>query len=74
MLKGGKSGPALIPGDPDNSLMVQRIESQACPPSKSLLKFFVRRPSSAEVKVLRDWITAKAPNGDLTPDVATTQA
>ncbi len=73
MLKGGKSGPALIPGDPDNSLMVQRIESQACPPSKSLLKFFVRRPSSAEVKVLRDWITAKAPNGDLTPDVATTQ-
>ena len=31
MLKGGKSGPALIPGDPDNSLMVQRIESQACP-------------------------------------------
>ena len=73
MLKGGKSGPALIPGDPDNSLMVQRIESQACPPSKSLLKFFVRRPSSAEVKLLRDWITAKAPNGDLTPDVATTQ-
>ena len=73
MLKGGKSGPALIPGDPDNSLMIRRIESQACPPSKSLLKFFVRRPSLAEVKLLRDWITAKAPDGDLTPDVATTQ-
>ncbi len=73
MLKGGKNGPALIPGDPDNSLMIQRIESQACPPSKSLLKFFVRRPSSAEVTLLRDWITAKAPNGNMTPDVATTQ-
>ena len=73
MLEGGKSGPAFIPGDPDNSLMIQRIESQACPPSKSLLKFFVRRPSSAEVKVLRDWIAAKAPEGNLKPDVATTQ-
>ena len=73
MLEGGKSGPALIPGDPDRSLMIQRIESQACPPSESLLKFFVRRPSSAEISLLRDWISAKAPKGDLQPDVATTR-
>ena len=45
MLRGGNSGPALVPGDPDKSLLIQRIESQACPPSESLLKFFVRRPS-----------------------------
>jgi hypothetical protein len=73
MLRGGKSGPALIPGDPDSSLMIQRIESQACPPSESLLKFFVRRPSSAEVTTLRNWITSKAPIGNVKPDVATTQ-
>lgn len=73
MLEGGESGPALIPGDPDNSLMIQRIESQACPPSESLLKFFVRRPSTTEIEQLRDWITAKAPSGDLKPDVATSQ-
>jgi hypothetical protein len=72
MLRGGKSGAALIPGDPDNSLMIQRIESQACPPSESLLKFFVRRPSAAEVTTLRDWITAKAPIGNVKPDVAST--
>ena len=72
MLRGGNSGPALVPGDPDKSLLIQRIESQACPPSESLLKFFVRRPSSAEVTLLRDWITAEAPAGDLKPDVATT--
>src|ERR1700704_1118 len=25
LLKGGKSGPAIVPGDPENSLMVQAI-------------------------------------------------
>ena len=72
MLRGGKSGPALVSGDPDSSLMIQRIETQACPPSESLLKFFVRRPSTAEVKTLRDWIAAGAPEGQVEPDVATT--
>ena len=72
MLRGGKSGPALVSGDPDSSLMIQRIETQACPPSESLLKFFVRRPSTAEVKTLRDWIAAGAPEGKVEPDVATT--
>src|SRR5690606_31741622 len=44
MLAGGKSGPALVPGDPDASLMIQRIETEACPPRDLLLKFFVKRP------------------------------
>src|SRR5438046_3181515 len=25
LLKGGKSGPALVPGDPDNSLLIQAV-------------------------------------------------
>ena len=25
LLKGGRSGPAIIPGDPDNSLLIQRL-------------------------------------------------
>lgn len=73
MRKGGKNGPAMIPGDPDASLMVQRIESEACPPRDLLLKFFVKRPPASEVKVLRDWIAAGAPTGDVLPDVATTE-
>ncbi len=74
MKKGGKSGPALIAGDPEGSLMIQRIESQACPPSELLLKFFVKRPPSSEVKVLRDWIAAGAREFEVQADVATSEA
>lgn len=73
MVKGGKSGPALIPGDPDASPMIQRIESEACPPSHLLLKFFVRRPTKSETDTLRDWIAEGAPESDAPPDVATRQ-
>ncbi|MEQ9410790.1 MAG: PSD1 and planctomycete cytochrome C domain-containing protein [Fuerstiella sp.] len=71
--KGGRRGPAFVPGDPDASLMIQRIETEACPPRELLLKFFVRRPPSAEVTQLRDWIAAGAPVVDVSPDVATTE-
>jgi len=73
MLKGGKSGPALVPGDPDASLLIERIESNACPPRELLLKFFVKRPPSSEVKKLRKWIKAGAPEVAIKPDVATTE-
>ena len=73
MLAGGKNGPAMLPGDPDSSLMIQRIESEACPPRELLLKFFVKRPSNSEVLVLRDWINAGAPEVDVVPDIATTE-
>lgn len=71
MLAGGSSGPALVPGDPDASLMIQRIESEACPPRAKLLKFFVRRPPKSEVEILRNWIAAGAPVADIQPDVST---
>ncbi len=74
MRAGGKSGPALVPGDPDASLMIQRVESNACPPRDLMLKFFVKRPPSAEVDVLRKWIAAGAPEIELMPDVATTDS
>lgn len=73
MRKGGKNGPAMIPGDPAASPMIQRIESEACPPRDLLLRFFVKRPPASEVKVLRDWIAAGAPEEDIHPDVATTE-
>jgi len=73
MLKGGKSGPAIVPGDPDASLMIERIASEACPPKELLLKFFVKRPPSSEVAILRQWIAAGAPERDVRPDVATTE-
>jgi hypothetical protein len=57
-LRGGRSGPAFVPGAPDDSLMIRRIESEACPPGDRLLKDFVRRPTSAELARLRGWISA----------------
>lgn len=69
--KGGDSGPALVSGDPGASLMIQRIESGACPPQALLLKAFVKRPPESEVQTLRDWIAAGAPVEDIAPDVAT---
>ena len=79
MLTGGQSGPAMVVGDANASLMIKRIETQQCPPSESLLKFFVRRPSETEVKTLRQWIdtgaklsTQPADKQGITPDLLVT--
>ncbi|MFZ9090892.1 MAG: DUF1549 domain-containing protein [Planctomycetaceae bacterium] len=58
LLKSSPNGPSVIPGNPSASPVIQRIESEACPPRDQLLKFFVRRPSASEVQKLRDWIAA----------------
>jgi hypothetical protein len=50
--------------------MMQRIQSEACPPQELLLTFFVQRPPAAEVEQLRKWIAAGAPVVDVQPDVA----
>jgi hypothetical protein len=60
-LRGGKSGPALIPGKPDQSLLMQKISSGQMPPPKLLFEYFVRPPTSPEVETLRKWIAADAP-------------
>src|SRR5579872_3121194 len=59
-LKGGKSGPALVPGKPEESLILQKILSGQMPPPKLLIEAFVRPPSSAEVEKLRKWIAGGA--------------
>ncbi len=74
MKRGGKNGPVMIPGDPDKSLVIQRIESEACPPRDMLLKEFVKRPPKSEVALLRRWIAAGAPEEDIVPDVANGEA
>ena len=54
ILSGGKSGPAMQLGDPENSLILQRLVAQEMPPRKRLIE--VR-----EVELLRQWIAAGAP-------------
>jgi mono/diheme cytochrome c family protein len=60
-MKGGKSGPALVPGKPEESLLMKKVLSGEMPPAKMLYEFAVRPPSSSEVEVLRHWIEAGAP-------------
>ncbi len=55
-LKGGASGPALVPGDPGGSLLVQRIERGEMPPPDMLFENHVKTPTDGEVALLRKWI------------------
>lgn len=73
MLKGGKNGPAIAPGSPEKSLLIQRIESGACPPEGTLLKYFVKRPTAEDTRILREWIAAGAPEKDIQPDAPSRQ-
>ncbi len=66
-MKGGKSGPAIIPGKPEESLLLKRIASGQMPPPKLLSEYFVRPPSDAEVDVLRKWIAGGAAGGPKQP-------
>ncbi|MEZ6041065.1 MAG: PSD1 and planctomycete cytochrome C domain-containing protein [Planctomycetaceae bacterium] len=73
MKAGGKSGPVLIAGDAGASRMMERIETEACPPRDQLLKYFVKRPSAGEVDTLRKWINEGAVEYDIQPDIATNE-
>ena len=52
-LKGGKTGPALVEGKPDESLLLDRVTSGDMPPGKKKL-------TAAETDTLRKWIAAGA--------------
>jgi mono/diheme cytochrome c family protein len=63
-MKGGDSGPAIVPGAPDKSLLVEAIHYQSLemPPERKL--------SDAEIVVLEKWVRTGAP--DPRTDPATT--
>lgn len=69
---GGKSGPAIVPGKPDESLLVRRIDAGEMPPHKTLAHYSVKPVADHELEMLRRWIAAGAPEVEITPDVATT--
>src|SRR4051794_36237479 len=50
VLKGGDSGPAVVPGKPGKSLLYERVHAGEMPPTKK------DRLSEAEVETLRRWI------------------
>jgi mono/diheme cytochrome c family protein len=70
ILKGGKSGPAIVPGEPDQSLLIQKIRSGDMPPKDRMLEVSVRPITEAETEKLAQWIAQRAPEGNLQPDRA----
>jgi hypothetical protein len=61
MIQGGDSGPALVAGDADASLILQRVESQDMPPG-------TLKVSPEKKAVLRAWIAAGAPTSRPEPE------
>jgi cytochrome c553 len=72
MLRGGESGPALVRGKPEDSLIVQRISAGEMPPAKKLVEACVKPVEKSELETLTKWIAAGAPVVDIRPDVAST--
>lgn len=72
MLVGGKSGPAIVPGKPEESLLLKKIHAGEMPPLERLVEVSVKPIEPTEVETLVQWIAAGAPEIVVAPDVATT--
>ncbi len=53
IIKGGRSGPAIVPGQPEESLLYQRVRAGEMPPGKTKL-------SADQVALIGRWIAAGA--------------
>ncbi|MBX9584569.1 MAG: PSD1 and planctomycete cytochrome C domain-containing protein [Gemmataceae bacterium] len=73
MLRGGKPGPATVPGRPAESRLIRKVAAGLMPPPTRLVEACVKPVEPAEPAVLTRWIAAGAPEVVITPDVATTQ-
>lgn len=73
MLKGGKSGPGIVIGKPDESLLIKKVKAGQMPPKHMLVDASVKPIEATEIDVLYRWIAAGAPEIEAKPDVATTE-
>jgi hypothetical protein len=72
MLKGGKSGPAVFPGKPAESLLIRKTRAGQMPPAGRLIDVSVKPIEQTEIDVLAQWVAYGAPEVAAAPDVATT--
>src|SRR5205823_1954500 len=73
LLKGGKTGPAMVLGKPEDSLVLKKIHAGAMPPNKRLIDASVKPMTPGDIELLTAWIKAGAPEVHIEPDVATTE-
>ncbi|MDA0657383.1 MAG: PSD1 and planctomycete cytochrome C domain-containing protein [Planctomycetota bacterium] len=69
-MRGGKSGPIVQAGDPERSLIVQRIAAHEMPPIDRLIEVSVKQVDVSELETIRSWIAAGAREGDVVADTA----
>ena len=61
ILHGGKSGPAIVPGNVEASLLIKKVRADQMPPRKQLVEASVKLIEPAEIDLLARWIAAGAP-------------
>lgn len=71
--KGGQSGPAVIPGKPEESLLLKRVHAREMPPPKELIRAGVRPLEVPEIERITQWIAEGAKKYEIAPDVQTTE-
>ncbi|MBC8355928.1 MAG: DUF1553 domain-containing protein [Planctomycetes bacterium] len=60
ILRGGKSGPALVRGKASESLLLRRIHDDQMPPRDVRYKLSIRPVTETEQELIRDWIDGGA--------------
>lgn len=61
LLKGGKSGPAIVLGNPQESLLLKRVHSGEMPPLRRVVEVSIKPMEPSEIDILTRWIAAGAP-------------
>ncbi len=61
MLRGGQSGPAIVPGKPEESLIIQRIRAREMPPRGREVEASLRQMNTRGLERLTQWIALGAP-------------
>ena len=64
MLRGGKSGPAIVPGKPGESLMLKKIHAGKMPPRLKVVTASVKPMEPREIALLTKWIELGAPTAE----------
>lgn len=60
MLRPGRSGAPLVPGDAGKSLLLTRVQAELCPPKERLVEANVKPLSPGDLQTLTDWIVQGA--------------
>jgi mono/diheme cytochrome c family protein len=70
MLRGGKSGPAIVVEKPQQSLLLKKIRSGEMPPRRRIVEVSIKPIEATETESLARWIALGAPEVQQEPDVA----